>query len=79
VSLQRQRLVLVVPLGHRLAARRRARLDELADEEFLTVPAGFGFRSLIDDLLAADGVSVRVSFESADWPPPKGWSGPGLA
>ena len=66
LPLQRQRLVLVVPLGHRLAGRRRARLDELADEDFLTVPPGFGFRSLIDDLLAADGVSARVSFEIGD-------------
>jgi LysR family transcriptional activator of glutamate synthase operon len=59
LPLQRQRLVLVVPVGHRLAARRRVRLDELADEDFVTVPAGFGFRSLLDDLLAADGASVR--------------------
>src|SRR6202034_2913229 len=66
LPLQRQKLVLVVPVGHRLAARRQARLDELADEDFVTVPAGFGFRSLIDDLLAADGASVRVAFESPD-------------
>ena len=38
LPLQRQRLVLVVPVGHRLAARRQARLDELADEDFVTVP-----------------------------------------
>src|SRR5215469_14917407 len=48
-----QRLVLVVPSGHRLAARRRVRLDELADEDFVTVPRGLGFRSLIDQLLKA--------------------------
>ncbi len=66
LPLQRQRLVLVVPAGHRLAARRRARLNELADEDFVTVPPGFGFRSLVDDLLAADGASVRVAFESDD-------------
>jgi LysR family transcriptional regulator, transcription activator of glutamate synthase operon len=66
LPLQRQRLVLVVPPGHRLAPRRQARLGELADEDLVTVPPGFGFRSLIDDLLIAGGVSPRVSFESDD-------------
>lgn len=78
LPLQRQRLVLVVPVGHRLAARRRARLDELADEDLLTVPAGFGFRSLVDDLLAADGVSARVSFEIGDLATIEGLVGAGL-
>jgi LysR family transcriptional regulator, transcription activator of glutamate synthase operon len=78
LPLQRQRLVLVVPVGHRLAARRRVRLDELADEDFVTVPAGFGFRSLIDDLLAADGASVRVAFESPDMAAIEGLVGAGL-
>jgi LysR family transcriptional regulator, transcription activator of glutamate synthase operon len=78
MPLQRQRLVLVVPLGHRLAARRQAHLDELADEHFVTVPAGFGFRSLIDDLLEADGVVAHVSFESGDLATIEGLVGAGL-
>jgi LysR family transcriptional regulator, transcription activator of glutamate synthase operon len=78
LPLQRQRLVLVVPVGHRLAARRQARLDDLADEDFLTVPAGFGFRTLVDDLLAAAGVSARVSFEIGDLATIEGLVGAGL-
>jgi DNA-binding transcriptional LysR family regulator len=78
LPLQRQRLVLVVPAGHRLAARRQVRLDELADEDFVTVPAGFGFRSLIDDLLATGGASVRVAFESPDMAAIEGLVGAGL-
>lgn len=66
VPLQEERLVLVVPPGHRLRARRRVRLDELADEELVTTPSGFGHRALVDGLLAEAGVAVRVSFESAD-------------
>lgn len=66
VPLQEERLVLVVPPGHRLRARRRVRLDELADEELVTTPPGFGHRALVDGLLAEAGVAVRVSFESAD-------------
>lgn len=78
LPLQRQRLVLVVPLGHRLAARRQAQLDELAGEDFVTVPAGFGFRSLLDELLQASGVAVRVSFESGDLATIEGLVGAGL-
>jgi LysR family transcriptional regulator, transcription activator of glutamate synthase operon len=83
LPLQRQRLVLVVPVRHRLAARRLAGrrhvpLDELADEDFVTVPAGFGFRSLIDDLLTANGATVRVAFESPDMAAIEGLVGAGL-
>lgn len=66
VPLQEDRLVLVVPPGHRLRSRRRVRLADLADEELVTTPAGFGHRALVDGLLAEAGVGPRVSFESAD-------------
>jgi len=78
LPLQRQRLVLVVPTAHRLAARRKVRLDELADEDFVTVPGGFGFRSLVSELLAADGVTPHVSFESGDLATIEGLVGAGL-
>lgn len=66
VPLQEERLVLVVPPGHRLRSRRRVRLAELAEEELVTTPVGFGHRALVDGLLAAAGVTPRISFESAD-------------
>lgn len=64
--LQDERLVLVVPTGHRLLGRQRVRLQELADEELVTTPVGFGFRSLVDSLLRDAGVAPAVSFESQD-------------
>lgn len=66
LPLQRERLVLVVPPGHRWRARRRVSLASLSDEELVTTPQGFGYRALVDDLLAQAGVSPTVSFESAD-------------
>jgi LysR family transcriptional activator of glutamate synthase operon len=79
LPVQRQRLVLVVPAGHRLAARPRVRLQEAAAEPFVTVPAGFGFRSLLDELLAAEGVVLsRVSFEIGDLATVEGLVGAGL-
>lgn len=64
--LQQERLLLVVAPTHRLKHRRRVRLEELADEELVTTPVGYGYRSLVDGLLASAGVTPRVSFESAD-------------
>jgi LysR family transcriptional activator of glutamate synthase operon len=79
LPVQRQRLVLVVPAGHRLAARHHVRLEEVAAEPFVTVPAGFGFRSLLDELLAAEGVVLsRVSFEIGDLATVEGLVGAGL-
>ena len=78
LPLQRQRLVLVVPTAHRLAACHQVQLDELANEDFVTVPPGFGFRSLLSELLAAGGVTPRVSFESGDLATIEGLVGAGL-
>jgi LysR family transcriptional regulator, transcription activator of glutamate synthase operon len=78
LPLQRQRLVLVVPAGHRLAGRRRVRLEEIAGEDLVTVPAGFGFRSLVDELFAAAGVAPRPAFESGDLATIEGLVGSGL-
>jgi LysR family transcriptional activator of glutamate synthase operon len=64
--LQEERLVLVVPPTHALRDRKRIALRELADEELVTTPVGFGYRSLIDGLLRDAGISPRVSFESQD-------------
>jgi LysR family transcriptional activator of glutamate synthase operon len=64
--LQDERLVLVVPANHRLRGRRRVELSELADEELVTTPVGFGYRRLVDGLLRDAGVSPTVSFESQD-------------
>lgn len=64
--LQEERLVLVVPPGHRLRTRRTVRLEELAGEELVTTPVGFGYRSLVDALLREAGVAPAISFESQD-------------
>jgi DNA-binding transcriptional LysR family regulator len=44
----------------------------------VTVPAGFGFRSLLDELWAAEGAAPRVSFESSDLATIEGLVGSGL-
>jgi DNA-binding transcriptional LysR family regulator len=76
LALQRQTLVLVVPAGHRLAARRRIRPADVSGEDFVTVPAGFGFRTLVDELFA--GAGLRITFESEDLATIEGLVGAGL-
>ncbi len=66
LPLQRERLVLVVPPAHPLRSRKRITLAALSNDEFVTTPVGFGYRTLIDALFAEAGVIPRISFESAD-------------
>ena len=64
--LDEQRLRLVVPDDHRLAARRRIRLAEAADETFVTLEPGYGLRRITDDLCAEAGFTPRVAFEGEE-------------
>lgn len=64
--LQEERLVVAVPPTHRLAGRSRLRLADLAGEDLVTTPPGYGFRTLVDGLLREAGVALEVSFESQD-------------
>ncbi|PVG83256.1 LysR family transcriptional regulator [Nocardioides gansuensis] len=66
LPLQHDRLVLIVPPTHRLKRRRRVDLAEVAEDELITTPVGYGFRSLVNDLLAEAGIGMQVSFESGD-------------
>ncbi|WP_049578527.1 LysR family transcriptional regulator [Streptomyces sp. SBT349] len=64
--LDEQRLHLVVPADHRLAARRRVRLAEAADEPFVTLEPGYGLRRLTDALCEQAGFRPRVAFEGEE-------------
>ncbi|MEV6275097.1 LysR family transcriptional regulator [Nocardia sp. NPDC051832] len=66
LPLQRERLVLVVPPAHPLRTRDRIALSDLSNDEFVTTPLGFGYRTLFDTLFAEAGVIPKISFESAD-------------
>lgn len=62
--LARERLVAVLGAGHRLAKRRRLRLEELADETFVDFPVGTPGRAQSDVSFAAAGATRRVAFEA---------------
>jgi DNA-binding transcriptional LysR family regulator len=64
--LAEQRLALVVPAGHRLAGRRRIRLAEAADEEFVGLERGYGLRRITDDWCRQAGFTPRLAFEGEE-------------
>jgi LysR family transcriptional activator of glutamate synthase operon len=78
LALQEQRLVVVVPAGHRFANRRRLSLADLAGEDFVSIPPGFGFREHLDGLFAAARVTPRIAFEIGDLATIEGLVGAGL-
>jgi DNA-binding transcriptional LysR family regulator len=61
-----QRLCLMVPLGHRLADRKRVRLAEAADEDFIGMEHGYGLRRLTDEWCRQAGFTARLAFEGEE-------------
>jgi DNA-binding transcriptional LysR family regulator len=55
--------VLVAP-GHRLAARRRLRIADLADERFITFREGAGLRRIIITAAHEAGFEPQIAFET---------------
>ena len=65
-ALDTEPLVLACALDHPLAARDRAKLPDLTDEQFVDFPPDWGTRDLADRVLAAAGVERRVALEVTD-------------
>ena len=57
------RIVLVARHDHRLARRRRVRIQDLADQAFVAFEAGSALRQIIDGKLRDAGVEVNVVME----------------
>ncbi|WP_432476310.1 LysR family transcriptional regulator [Nocardioides sp. GXQ0305] len=66
LPLQEERIVLVVGPAHALRDRQRVTLAEVARQDLITTPVGFGYRAMVDDLFRSAGVTPRVAFESGD-------------
>lgn len=64
--LARDRLLLVVGAGHRLAGRASARIADLRDERFVAFPPGATIRDTVARAAERAGFAPRVSFESAE-------------
>jgi DNA-binding transcriptional LysR family regulator len=60
VSLMREPLDVVLPPGHPLARRRRLRLEELADESWISVDVGWPVDDVLRAIAVQTGTSPRV-------------------
>ena len=56
----------MVPHGHRLAGRKRVRLAEAADEDFIGMEHGYGLRRLTDEWCRQAGFTPRLAFEGEE-------------
>lgn len=64
LELLREEVLLAVPPGHRLAGRKRVRLEDIAGEQFVTTRPGYWPRELTDRLFAAAGLRPEYVCES---------------
>jgi DNA-binding transcriptional LysR family regulator len=61
--LAQEQMVFTCRADHRLAARERVDITELADENLVGFPEGFGIRRLVDDAFAAAALTPRTLYE----------------
>lgn len=64
--LMRQPLGVALPRDHPMAEREVLTLSELVDEPFIATPLGYGTRTLVDEAAADAGVTLRITYESAE-------------
>lgn len=67
VPLFRERVAVVVPLGHRLTGRTSVALTDLADEPLILPRSRSGMRKVIDDAFASQGLTTKVAYEGDDF------------
>ncbi len=65
-QLLRHPMEVVLPAGHRLAARPVVHITDLAGDQFVDFPIGYGNRTVVDRAFAAAGVDRQVSLEVID-------------
>ncbi|HTU94532.1 MAG TPA: LysR family transcriptional regulator [Solirubrobacteraceae bacterium] len=80
VLVQREPLVAVVGMSHRLSARARVRLAQLSESgSFVEFRAGTGLRTTVDDAFATRGLSRSISLELGQIPDMVRFASHGLA
>jgi LysR family transcriptional activator of glutamate synthase operon len=63
-NLATEEIVVLLPAAHRLAKRRRLRLQELDGEDFISFREGWAMRHLLTQACREAGFEPRVAFES---------------
>ncbi len=64
--LTREPMMVLAPVGHRLAKRKSIPIATLADEPLVEFPPGWGLRIVSDQAFAAAGITRTITFEVND-------------
>ncbi|HTJ24840.1 MAG TPA: LysR family transcriptional regulator [Candidatus Limnocylindria bacterium] len=73
-----EELVVLVPRGHRLAARTEIDLTEIANEPVVALKPGYGLRQIVDELCRSAGFQPRIAFEGEEVATLRGLVGAGF-
>ncbi|MDY0404304.1 LysR family transcriptional regulator [Virgibacillus sp. 179-BFC.A HS] len=76
--LWREELYVIVPIDHRLAKRKRIRLDEIATEHFIAIKEGNSLRQMTSDFFEEAGIAPTILFEGEEIHTLAGLVGAGL-
>ncbi|MDE5416225.1 LysR family transcriptional regulator [Alkalihalobacterium chitinilyticum] len=61
-----EKLYIIVPKSHRLAARKGIKLEEIANEPFIGFKEGVGLRTITDQLCQDAGFTPNITFEGQE-------------
>ncbi len=64
--LKEDEIVLIVPDSHRYAGRASIRLNEVAEDSFITLVNNYNFRKITDSICQSAGFSPKIAFEVDD-------------
>ncbi len=64
--LKEDEVVLVVPNSHRFSGRQSIRLNEVAEDPFITLVHNYSFRAITDSICQSAGFSPKIAFEVDD-------------
>lgn len=73
-----ERIVALLPVHHRLAARSSIRLEEMKEDSFVTLPKGTVFREIVLNACSDIGFTPHIAFEGDDIDALKGLVSAGL-
>ncbi|MBR7834101.1 LysR family transcriptional regulator [Actinospica durhamensis] len=77
-ALRTEHLYLAVPAGHRLAHRRRVRIEDAGTGPFVATRQGTGLRESTEQMWQRAGIEPQIAFESDDVPALRGLVAVGL-